>query len=115
MNIESLKSYEISGIMFIRDYIQFLFEGETGNGILTTYNLPIAVVNDHHYEINSSGYRDILCSLIDKKVEEFKVTDDRKIKMTFENCVELIVPLEIDENQGFEAAMLRIGDSITVW
>jgi hypothetical protein len=115
MNIDSLESHEISGVMFIRDYIQFLFEGERGNGILTTYNLPMAVINGHHYNRNTSGYRDILCSLINKKVEKSEVSNDRKIKITFENCVKLVVPLEVDETDGFEAAMLRIGDSITVW
>lgn len=115
MNIDSLESHEISGVMFIRDYIQFLFEGEIGNGILTTYNLPTAVVNGHPYKRNTSGYRDILCSLINKTVEKSEVTDDRKIKLTFEDCVELVVPLEAEENDGFEAAMLRIGDDITVW
>lgn len=115
MNIDSLKSHEISGVMFIRDYIQFLFEGERGSGILTTYNLPMAVVNGQRYKRNTAGYRDILCSLINKIVEKSEVTDDRKIKITFENCVELVIPLEVDENDGFEAAMLRIGDAITVW
>jgi hypothetical protein len=115
MNIDSLESHEISGVMFIRDYIQFLFEGEIGNGILTTYNLPIAIVEGHQYKRNTSGYRDILCSLINKTVEKSEVTKDRKIKITFENCVELVIPLDADGNEGFEAAMLRIGDDITVW
>ncbi|MDP4105217.1 MAG: hypothetical protein Q8935_09695 [Bacillota bacterium] len=115
MNIDSLNSHEISGVMFIRDYIQFLFEGERGNGIFTTYNLPIAIVNGFCYKRNTTGYRDILCSLINKIVKKSEVTDDRQIKITFENCVELVVPLEGDENAGFEAAMLRIGDAIKVW
>jgi hypothetical protein len=115
MNIDSLKNNEISGVMFIRDYIQFLFEGERGSGILTTYNLPMAIVNGHHYKRDTAGYRDILCSLINKTVEKSEVTDDREIKITFEDCVELVVPLEADESDGFEAAMLRIGDAITVW
>jgi hypothetical protein len=115
MNVDSLENNEISGVMFIRDYIQFLFEGENGNGILTTYNLPMAIVNGFHYKRDTSGYRDILCSLINKTVEKSEVTDDRKIKITFEGCVELVVPLETKENDGFEAAMLRIGDEIAVW
>jgi hypothetical protein len=115
MNIEILQSYEIRGVLFIRDYIQFLFEGETGNGILTAYNLPIAVVNGCYFKRNTSGYRDHLCSFINKKVEKSEICDDRNIIINFENGDVLVIPLKIDENEGFEAAMLRIGDSITVW
>lgn len=116
MTIEKLEWYDLSAVMFVRDYIQFLFEGEQSNGVLTAYNLPVTTVNGHIFNRHTNGYRDILCSLINKKVKKSEITIDRSIKITFENRDELVVPLELSgQHENSEAAMLRMNNSIFVW
>jgi hypothetical protein len=115
VSINTLELHEMSAVVFKKDYIQFLFEGEEDDGILTTYNSPITVVNGFKFNQNTYGYRDILCSLINKKVKKSEITGDHEIKIMFENCDELVIPLELDNKTVTEAAMLRVKDYITVW
>jgi hypothetical protein len=115
MQIKALENSEVCSVIFIRDYLQFYFEGELTNGTLTTYSLPISVVAGKVYETGAVGYRDSLCSFINRTVKEFQVHSGQKLILTFDNDDRLEVSLEKDTVNGLEAAMLRVENQINVW
>jgi hypothetical protein len=115
MLIKTLENSEISSVVFIRDYLQFYFEGEQNNGALTTYFLPVAVVNGQYFESNTQGYRDSLCSFINHKVKNSEIIYGQKIKLTFDNDDRLEVLIKREDCCDQEAAMLRVNNEIAVW
>jgi hypothetical protein len=115
MLIETLEHAEVCSVIFIRDYIQFYFEGEENTGTLTTYSLPVAIVGGTYFAMGTSGYRDALCSFINLQVKRFEIIKGQKITITFENEDRLEVSLKKEDSNGFEAAMLRIENQIAVW
>lgn len=115
MLIKNLENSEVCSVIFIRDYLQFYFEGEQNNGTLTTYSLPVAIVNGTCFEKGSLGYRDSLCSFINNRVEKFEIISGRKIIITFDNEDKLEVSLIKEDFDGQEAAMLRVENQIAVW
>lgn len=115
MLIETLEHAEVCSVIFIRDYIQFYFEGEENNGTLTTYSLPVAIANGTYFTIDTPGYRDALCSFINLQVRRFEILKGNKITITLENEDRIEVSLKKEDSNGFEAAMLRIENQIAVW
>lgn len=115
MFIKTLENTEVSSVIFIRDYLQFYFEGEQNNGTLTTYSLPVSVVNGRYFESGTIGYRDSLCSLINHQVKKSKIISDQNIILTFDNDDRLEVSLKKEDRSGHEAAMLRVNNEIAIW
>lgn len=115
MLIKALESSELCSVIFIRDYLQFYFEGETCTGTLTTYTFPVSVVNGLYYESHTPGYRDALCSFISKELTSSEIINNQKINLTFDQHNRLEVPINKEQRTGNEAAMLRIDNQITVW
>jgi hypothetical protein len=106
MNITILEKSELSSVVFVRDYLQFVFEGEHKNVRLSSFTLPNAVVNGVEHKENSDGWRDALCSLINKVVKEATAVDGELIKIIFEDGDGLEISLQEDDYEGPEAAML---------
>ncbi|WP_144855318.1 hypothetical protein [Paenibacillus cremeus] len=84
MTIETLKNSELSSVIFIRDYLQFVFEGEQ-TATLTAYTLPLTFVGGRKYNSHTVGYRDALVSLINQVVKESVVQDGHAISIIFDN------------------------------
>jgi hypothetical protein len=91
--LKFLENLELAGITFIRDYIQFLFDGP----FLNTYTLPQVKVENKNITSADFGYHDTLCSLIGKK-----------ITIKFEGDIEFLVSLKSEDRNGVEAAMLQL-------
>ncbi len=103
--LELIENLELAGITFIRDYIQFLFDGP----LLNTYTLPFIKNQNKTFTSTDYGYYDTLCSLIGKKIIfAYEDHEDEKIAIKFENDVELFVSLKLEDRECVEAAMLRI-------
>jgi hypothetical protein len=116
MIIKSLEGTELSSVIFIRDYIQFVFEGEKENVILSSFILPSSVISNHTYTFQTPGWRDALCSFINKIVRSAFVAEENSIKLTFKDGSMLRVSLKDEDYDGPEAAMLFEGKGkITVW
>mgnify|MGYP001027091133 CR=1 FL=1 len=115
MQIKVLENSEVCSVIFNRDYLQFYFEGELTNGTLTTYSLPISVVDGKIYENDTIGYRDSLCSFINRTVKEFQVHNGQKLILIFDNNDRLEVSLVKETVNVPEAAMLRVENQINVW
>lgn len=103
---------EMSSVEFVRDYVQLRFDGIT----FTLYNYPIVIANGVQYNINKPGYRDSLCSLISKGVNDFQVVEQEHIKLFFSNGIVLLITLCMEDYKGPEVAMLTTENNvIQVW
>jgi hypothetical protein len=116
MFIKILEKYELSSVIFVRDYLEFIFEGEKDTAKLAAFSLPSAVVSSHEYNILTGGWRDALCSLINKVVLKADDEDGLSIKITFENGDKLEISLLEEDYIGPEAAMLSNDNGeLCVW
>ena len=112
--LKFLETLELVGITFIRDYIQFLFDGP----VLNTYTLPLIKIENKIITSTDFGYYDTLCSLIYKKIllanEDEK---EEKIIIKFEGDVEFFVSLKSEDRNCVEAAMLQLeaDDEWNIW
>lgn|SRR5690554_6079715 len=112
--LKFLETLELVGITFIRDYIQFLFDGP----VLNTYTLPLIKIENKIITSTDFGYYDTLCSLINKKIllanEDEK---EEKIIIKFEGDVEFFVSLKSEDRNCVEAAMLQLeaDDEWNIW
>lgn len=103
--LESLENLELAGITFIKDYIQFLFDGP----IFNAYTLPQIRVKNETITSTDLGYRDTLCSLINKKViSAYEDEKEEKIMIGFENDTVISVSLKDEDRACAEAAMLQL-------
>ncbi|WP_409271440.1 hypothetical protein V1499_18335 [Neobacillus sp. SCS-31] len=112
--IRELEKAEVSSVIFIRDYLQFFFEGERGSGMLTAYVMPHLFVTGRRFDSTVPGYRDSLCSFISRKVKRSEM-EEWKIKLVFDNDDRLEIPLQEADSLGMEAAMLRFDNEILIW
>ena len=101
--LKFLINIELTGITFIRGYIQFLFEG----AVLNTYTLPQIKTENKEFTFIQCGYYDKLCSLIGKHILSVYEGEDR-IVIQFENNMKLVVSLNLEDRRCAEAAMLQI-------
>ncbi|MDR2914059.1 MAG: hypothetical protein LBV74_04400 [Tannerella sp.] len=115
MNIlKRLENIELAGITFIRDYIQFLFDG---NVVLSTYTLPQIEIENKTISYVQYGYCDTLYSLIGKHVlSAYEDKKGNKIVIRFENNTDVTVSLNMEDRQSAEAAMLQVdNEEWNVW
>lgn len=115
MTIKILKKMELSSVVFIRDYLQFVFEDVRQDVRLSAFTLPIAIVNGMEYKVGSERWRDALCSLINKVVIEAFAEEGESISITFEEGDKLEISLREEDYDGPEAAMLSEDGQIIVW
>ncbi|OZM58408.1 hypothetical protein CIB95_02225 [Lottiidibacillus patelloidae] len=115
LGIYWLKGVEMTSVVFIRDYIQLGFEGIYEPATLNTYTLPTVQNNKYTYSHGTKGYRDELCSLINKKVEKVILVENEGIKLVFEMNILLEISLRDEDYEGPEAAMFIRGDETVVW
>ncbi|MFJ5713673.1 hypothetical protein [Neobacillus sp. NPDC093127] len=113
--ISWIEGVEMTSVIFIRDYIQLIFEGINDTAILTAYKLPTVYKNNVSYSIVTKGYRDELCSLINQKVEKVILLEKEAIKLIFEKNTTMEISLLEQDYEGPEAAMFMRGDDIVVW
>ena len=112
--IRELEKAEVSSVIFMRDYLQFFFEGERVSGMLTAYVMPQLLVTGRKLDSSVPGYRDSLCSFISRKVKRSEM-EEWKIRLVFDNDDRLEIPLQEADAKGVEAAMLRFEDEILIW
>jgi hypothetical protein len=113
--LKSIENTEISSIVFIRDYIQLIFEGPVETATLTAFTLPIVTNNGTSFTIQMSGYRDALCSLISKRVLKTITQEKVAIRLFFEGNEVVEISLRDEDYEGPEAVMFREGETLIVW
>lgn len=94
-----LSGWEVSGVAFVRDYVEFHFDGP----ILRALSQPSLAVRGETVAFPAPGSRDALCSLIGREVMSAS-DESEQLVVTFHDRV-LLVP-KASESAGAEVAHL---------
>ncbi|WP_316569324.1 hypothetical protein [Neobacillus sp. YIM B06451] len=117
MGIQVIEGSNLSSVIFIRDYIQFVFEGDEESYILTSLVDETVVKENSTFTRQNEGWRDALCSLINKVVKIAIEDEGVSLHVLFEDGDKLEVKL-IQKDlslKGNEAAHLSYGNEMMVW
>ena len=83
---------EISAVSFVRDYVEFHFDGP----VLRALCGPTIEFNGAKYEFPEAGSRDVLCSMIDSTVENVEFVRDHHFGLWTSCGHRLTIPLNPD-------------------
>lgn len=112
--LKYLEGLELAGITFIRNYIQFLFDG----WVLSIYTMPQIRIQNEILAPLDPGYYDKLCFLIGKKIVSANKNEaEESIIVEFENEIMLFVSLKLDDRVCAEAVLLQNeqGEEWNIW
>ncbi|BBH19470.1 hypothetical protein Back11_08150 [Paenibacillus baekrokdamisoli] len=113
--LKAIETSEMSSVVFIRDYIQLVFENDKETVILTAFTLPTVLIKNELFNKQVVGYCDALCSLINQAVKKALVEEGIAISLLFENEELVKISLREEDYKGTEAAMFSSVDGISVW
>ena len=110
--ISDLVGEEISTVAFVRDYVEFHFDGP----ILRSIANPFVSVDGKEYRFPNSGSRDALCQMIGSTVQAVRVEKDHICELTTSNNCRITIPLDVANLRGGEAMhFISEADDIQVW
>lgn len=109
--IRSLVGRELSGVVFIRDYIQLQFDDRG----LTAVTLPIVIASGQAYSLGMQGYRDALCERIGQRVADASSREGEEIKLKFADGSAISISLREQDYVGPEAAIYDGPKQTCVW
>lgn len=85
MSIETafrkLINQQLSSVVFVQDYLQLYFDGPK----LTLYIWPEVWINKEKFTKEDSQYRNMLCELISKKIDDISLKNDQYLLLYFQN------------------------------
>lgn len=104
---------ELAGITFVRDYMQFLFDGP----VLNAYTRPSVTTAKRVLGPSTPGYCDALCGLIGKRVTATHEEPNARIFIEFADGAYIEISLKDEDRVCAEAAMLQTGSPAewSVW
>ena len=109
--LKNLIGRELSGVAFVRDYIQLQFDDRG----LTAINLPSVIANGEAKIPDHQGYRDLLCERIGHTVVEAELNDGEGIWLKFDDDSVVSISLKNEDYIGPEAAIMYIDERTWVW
>ena len=92
----------LTSVQFVLNYLILGFDPK---GALTTLVWPELCHDNKKVTFGTDGYRDELCSLIDKVVTNATMDSDETIIIDFENGVEVRIPLQSYKAPGERAIL----------
>lgn len=92
----------LTSVQFILDYLILGFDER---GALTTLVWPELYTGTEGITFGMQGYRDELCSLIEKVVKNVTMEADQTIRIKFEHAVEMRIPLRKYKASGERAIL----------
>ena len=103
----------MSGVSFVHDYVEFLFDGM----ILRSLTDPVVTSGKASFAMPREGARDAFCALIGERVSNVVVREGDRIDLRFEGGSLITVPLGDSDRRGPEAAHFVPGENqpIEVW
>ena len=87
--MKDLIGREISAVAFVRDYVEFHFDGP----ILRSRGDPQVAVGEAVYCFPKPGSRDALCLVIGAIVQSLNLDDSRHLEFTTSNSCRVRLPL----------------------
>jgi hypothetical protein len=103
--ITSLLGQELSGVAFVRDYIQLQFDDRG----LTAVTLPTVASKGGTHLSGMPGYRDSLCERIGHMVVDARMREDEGIELKFDDGSVISISLKREDYIGAEAAIFNDG------
>jgi hypothetical protein len=97
--LSDLVGEEISAVCFVRDYVEFHFDGS----VLRSLSNPSAFVDGTEHRFPSPGSRDALCRMIGSTVRALKLQDHRALEVTTTGDCKITIPLDAKTLRGPEA------------
>jgi hypothetical protein len=108
--LKLIENQELAGITFIRDYLQFLFDGPYLNG----YVWPRLTIRDKTFTAKADGYRDALCGQIGKRVIKASHRHE-EVVLRFDDGSEIGFSVKEEDKAGPDAVLLQAGDTWCAW
>jgi hypothetical protein len=111
--LRDLVGEEISAVCFVRDYVEFHFDGP----VLRSLTNPTVVDHGVRHLFPESGSRDALCRLIGSTVRAIGVEEERVLTLTTVDEREIRIPLDAKNRRGPEAMHFvpQLDGPIQVW
>jgi hypothetical protein len=111
--IEDLIGEEISAVSFVRDYVEFHFDGP----VLRSISNPFVKSRATERRFPESGSRDALCCLIGSVVLSVKLEKHRALELATNNDCRITIPLDPESSRGHEAMHFVPGSNqpVQVW
>ena len=111
--VESLAGEELAAVSFVRDYVEFHFDGP----VLRALTNPRVEDGGTTAEFPAPGSRDAFCALIGRTVRSVDAQDGVHIRLTFEDGAVLTVPLDEASRLGPEGAHFQatLTAPVQVW
>ena len=97
--VHDLAGEELAAVSFVRDYVEFLFDGP----VLRSLTSPRIVRGDTVSTFPERGSRDALCSAIGAKVTSVELKEDDSFVLIFGNGDRIIIPLDKESGRKYEA------------
>ncbi|MBV8191778.1 MAG: hypothetical protein JOY64_35515 [Alphaproteobacteria bacterium] len=99
-----LENRELSGITFVRDYVQLHFD----SAFINAFVWPTITTGDKAFKKQTPGYRDVLCDQIGQHVVAAVAMPDTSISVHFQASV-LEISLRDKDRIGPESATFQDG------
>jgi len=90
---DKLAGEQLSSVEFVQDYLQLNFDGR----IITSYIWPTVEIGEEVYKFGDQNYRNKLCGLIGKKIDNISCQEKKYLMLLFENGIEKIM-INLDPN-----------------
>jgi hypothetical protein len=99
-SVESLTGEELSGVNFVRDYVEFHFDGPVLRALVN----PRLELDGTVVSFPDQGSRDLLCALIGRTVQSVDARDGDCIRLAFVGGGILTIPFDDASHIGREGA-----------
>ena len=111
--LSDLVGEEISAVCFVRDYVEFHFDGS----ILRSLSNPTVFVHGTQHRFPEPGSRDALCRVIGSTVRAMTVVEHQALKLTTTDDCEITVPLDAKNPRWPEAMhfVSHLNGPVQVW
>ena len=111
--VSDLVGEEISAVCFVRDYVEFHFDGPILRSLLN----PIVCHDGVECRFPEAGSRDALCKLIGAVVHCINLQENHALKITMSDNLELIISLDASCGEMSEVMHFvpKINGPIQVW
>jgi len=107
-----IRGARLTSVQFVLDYLILGFDAK---GALTTLVWPEITSRGETLSFGMQGYRDRLCDLIAKVVENVKVSDDEIIEIALEDGSRIEIRLQTYKGSGERAIVTAPKHQLFVW
>lgn len=107
-----IRGARLSSVQFVLDYLILGFDEK---GALTTLVWPEIIEKGATLTFGMTRYRDSLCALITRIVENVEIASDETMVITFDDGTRLAIPLHSYKEGGERAIFTAPKNRLFVW